>query len=451
MLISFSVENYLSFKNKVLFSMERTSERQKKDRLPYIKKHEINLLPIASIYGGNASGKSNFVKALRFARNIIVRGAQIDETIPVEPFLLNEDTTNEPSKFVFVISVNDHIYEYGFKVNKHSVVEEWLIDILKTTEHDLFSRNHNGMIEFNSKLSNLTRLKYAAEGTRINQLFLTNTVTQNIKEFENIYYWFRNSLVIMDPNTKFHAYNEFTAEKAPLRELVNSALQGLDTGIQRLGEESVAIDTIPLPAKLRDQIEKIPANTVTNLDLSNGEKYVLYNRNGDEIKAAKIVSFHSGINGIEKKFDFKKESDGTRRVIDLLPAFIESSQAASEKVFIIDEIDRSLHSLLVKRLLQTYLNSCDKDSRSQLIFTTHDLMLIDQNLMRRDEMWVMERDNEESSRLYSISDYKDVRNDKDIRKSYIQGRFGGVPRILLEDSFNIDTLWDDDDDGTEKN
>ncbi|MCF7790537.1 MAG: ATP-binding protein [Victivallales bacterium] len=422
--------------------MEKTAERQKKPRLPYIESYDINLLPIASIYGGNASGKSNFVKALRFAQNIIVRGMQIDELIPVEPFLL-DGLSSKSSEFVFVISVDDHIYEYGFKINKHSIVEEWLIKILKTTESEVFRRNHNNVVNFNSKYSSSQRLKYAAEGTRKNQLFLTNTVSQNIKDFENIYYWFKNRLVILEPHTKFHAYNEFTAEKAPLKDLVNSALQGLDTGVQRIGEESIPLDSVPHYSKIKEEIEKIPAKSVTNLDLPNGEKYVLYNKNGEDIEAVKIVSYHSNSSGVEKKFDFTKESDGTKRVIDLLPAFIESSQADSGKVYIIDELDRSLHSLLVKRLLQTYLNSCSKDSRSQLIFTTHDLMLIDQNLLRRDEMWVMERDKEEASKLYSISDYKDVRNDKDIRKSYIQGRFGGVPRILLVDSFSIDSLWNE--------
>ena len=125
-----------------------------------------------------------------------------------------------------------------------------------------------------------------------------------------------------------------------------------------------------------------------------------------------------------------QESDGSQRVIDLLPAFLMISAAKSRKVFVIDEVDRSLHTLLTKRLLETYLSSCSAESRAQLLFTTHNVLLMDQRLLRRDEMWVTERNADGVSSLFSFSEYKDVRYDKDIRKSYLQGRLGGVPRIM---------------------
>ena len=127
----------------------------------------------------------------------------------------------------------------------------------------------------------------------------------------------------------------------------------------------------------------------------------------------------------------QQESDGTHRTIDLLPAFLEMADAGSNKVFVIDELDRSMHTLLTRSLLEKYLSGCGPLCRSQLLFTTHDVLLMDQELMRRDEMWVAERDRDGSSTLFSFSEYKDVRNDKDIRKSYLQGRLGGIPRILM--------------------
>ena len=128
----------------------------------------------------------------------------------------------------------------------------------------------------------------------------------------------------------------------------------------------------------------------------------------------------------------RQESDGSQRVIDLLPAFLELSAAQSKKVYVIDEVDRSLHTLLIRRLLEGYLALCSQNSRSQLLFTTHNVLLMDQDLLRRDEMWIAERNPEGVSSLLSFSEYKDVRYDKDIRKSYLQGRLGGVPRILLQ-------------------
>ena len=128
----------------------------------------------------------------------------------------------------------------------------------------------------------------------------------------------------------------------------------------------------------------------------------------------------------------RQESDGSQRVIDLLPTFLELSAAQSKKVYVIDEVDRSLHTLLIRRLLEDYLSKCSHNSRSQLLFTTHNVLLMDQDLLRRDEMWIAERNAEGISSLLSFSEYKDVRYDKDIRKSYLQGRLGGVPRILLQ-------------------
>ena len=120
-------------------------------------------------------------------------------------------------------------------------------------------------------------------------------------------------------------------------------------------------------------------------------------------------------------------------MIDLIPAFLALAQKDSNKVFVIDEIDRSLHTLLTRRLLELYLRTCSKKSRKQLLFTTHDVLLMDQNLFRRDEMWITERDAHGASSILSFSEYKDIRSDKDVRKSYLQGRLGGIPRFLIND------------------
>ena len=130
----------------------------------------------------------------------------------------------------------------------------------------------------------------------------------------------------------------------------------------------------------------------------------------------------------------RRESDGSQRVIELLPAFLDLATETSDAVYVVDELDRSLHTILTRRLLETHLSSCSAESRRQLLFTTHDVLLLDQNLLRRDEMWVTERDATGASTLISFGEYKDIRYDKDIRKSYLQGRMGGIPRILLDGS-----------------
>ena len=131
------------------------------------------------------------------------------------------------------------------------------------------------------------------------------------------------------------------------------------------------------------------------------------------------------------KFDISAEFDGTRRIIDLLPALLDLSREGSKTVYVIDEVDRSLHSLLTRRLIESYLSGCNSESRAQMLITTHDLQLMDQNILRRDEMWISERSSDGVSSLYSFSDFLDVRCDKDVRKSYLQGRLGGIPDISI--------------------
>jgi AAA15 family ATPase/GTPase len=160
------------------------------------------------------------------------------------------------------------------------------------------------------------------------------------------------------------------------------------------------------------------------------ERYTVSRKKG-ELVVKRLVSYHQKKDGTEVKFEIPRESDGSQRLLDLIPAFLALSEPGSNKVFVVDEIDRSLHTLLIRQLLEAYLGVCKPESRTQLLLTTHNALLMDQHLLRRDEIWVTERDALGVSKLFSFSEYKDVRSDKDIRKSYLQGRMGGIPRILF--------------------
>lgn len=211
---------------------------------------------------------------------------------------------------------------------------------------------------------------------------------------------------------------------------MNNMLSVLDTGILHLGGEELPFDTVLLPESIKDKIrEELPEGVTFRLFTPGNERIVVTRKKG-ELIAKKLVTYHRKSDGTEIKFEMRHESDGSQRIIDLLPAFTELSVPGSHKVYMIDEIDRSLHTLLTRQLLEMYLNSCGMQSRAQLLCTTHDVLLMDQSLLRRDEMWVCERNQSGISKLYSFSDYKDVRYDKDIRKSYLQGRLGGIPKIV---------------------
>jgi len=431
MIVSFSLENWMSFRNQVTFSMVASRERQHGDRVPKLGKYQTRVLPVAAIYGGNASGKTNFFKALSFAKALVVKGTQPDSLIPVEVFRLDAKGAEQPSRFAFELLIDEIIYEFSFAVTRKAILEEKLVVITSTSEKVLYDRRE-GKPNFDDSLTKDQFLQFAFKGTRDNQLFLTNSVSQKVDNFRPVYDWFKDTLELVAPDSRFEPFEQFLDEGHPLYTTMNEMLPQLDTGIAHLGGEEIPFENIPLPEPLKTKLQEDVKEgmTVRLMTEPINERFIV-TRKGGELIAKKLVTFHPKSDGTEAKFEIRQESDGSQRVIDLLPAFLELSAQTSKKVYVIDEVDRSLHTLLTRRLLDAYLSNCSTETRSQLLLTTHDVLLMDQQLLRRDEMWVAERDASGVSNLLSFSEYKDVRYDKDIRKSYLQGRLGGIPRILL--------------------
>ena len=174
-------------------------------------------------------------------------------------------------------------------------------------------------------------------------------------------------------------------------------------------------------------------------------RYTIDSSRNGSISVTELVLQHHNFEGDPIPFEFQMESDGTKRLIDILPELIaltrESSTKQNTKVLVVDEIDRSLHPNLTKSLVNSYLDVCTKDSRSQLICTTHDLLLMDQYMLRPDEIWITERDNSGISKLFSISQFNDLKGNEDIRKFYMAGKFGGIPQILYQDTILDSSLY----------
>lgn len=430
MLISFTVENWMSFQQETTFSMVATRERQHGKRVPKIGKYATRLLPVAAIYGGNASGKTNFFKAIHFMRNLVVKGTQPDGLIPVDPFRLDTSSLDQPARFVIELLIEETIYEFAVVLNSATILEERLTLIGSASEKSLYER-HGDQIRFDTGLKNNAFLNFAFQGTRDNQLFLTNAVSQKVENFRPVYDWFKDTLALVAPDSRFEPFEQFLDDAHPLYATMNERLPELDTGIVKLGGEVIPFDSLVLPAALRTMLhEKVKEGDTVRL-LSEKNDRCLVTRKKGELVAQKLISFHPMNDGTQAKFEMWQESDGSQRVIDLLPAFLSLAAKDSNRVFVIDELDRSLHTLLTRCLLENYLSTCATETRSQLLFTTHDMLLMDQDLLRRDEMWVAQRNELGISTLTPFSDYKDVRYDKDIRKSYLQGRLGGIPKLLM--------------------
>lgn len=425
MIISFSVTNWMSFRDRVTLSMVASRERQHGQRVARLGRYQTRLLPIMALYGGNASGKSNLFKALAFAKTQIVDGSAPGARIPVIPFLLDKECAKRPSCFEFEILIEGEIYVLSFLVTRETVLEERLVKVGSASERTLYDRSH-GDIKFDGSLDDDQFLKFAFRGTRDNQLFLTNSVSQNVPVFKPIYHWFDETLQTISPETQF-GLPSFQASTA-VSEKMNEMLPNFDTGISRMDHEQLPVEYVP--ESVRKALQNLSEGERVQLVDPTNQYFSVIRKNGDLI-ASKCVTVHRMPDGTRVHFDVTRESDGTQQLINILPAFLDLSSGRSERVYVIDEVDRSLHTLLTRQLLEHYLATYTAETRTQLLFTTHDVLLMDQRWLRRDEMWVTERDDAGVSSLLSFSEYRDVRYDKDIRKSYLQGRLGGIPRITL--------------------
>lgn len=437
MLLSFQIKNCFSYKDGNHFSLLATREKQHSEHLSFLPRQKLKVLPTAALFGGNAAGKTNFFKALNSMRTFVLQGTVPDAKIPLTPYLLDKATRNAPCEFEIRFENQGRVFIYSYKADRHQVYEEELTECFATTEKVLFSRKGN-LYEISDYLKKLSgsqgkeTLNVISEGTRDNQLFLTNAVFQKQDCFRPVYNWFRDNLVLISPDSRFDGFEEFLSENSRLYPLMNQALEQLDTGLSGLQLDDYSFENIPMPPVMRDDIRKKLKEGVTWRieDTFAGNRYIVTMEKG-EIKAKKLMTKHLLADGSAEKFEMSQESDGTRRLIDLLPAFVDLFSGTCQKTYIVDELDRCLHPLLLRQLVQYFLGKCSNQNHGQLVFTTHNVILMKQDLLRRDEMWLTERDKNNYTRIFSFGEYKEIRFDKDILRSYLEGNLGGIPQLHL--------------------
>lgn len=432
MLINYAVTNWRTFKETAEFSMIATREKQHHERLSLVKKFNLKLLPIAALFGANASGKSNFVESISFAQNFIALMNAPGADIATRPYRLDRESESLPTQFAFTILIDELIYDYSFSVTQSAVISEKLSVRNSSSSKILFSRQKDKFTlspELTTVDQDAQFISYLSKGTQNNVLFLTQASYQGAKKLKPIWSWFRDCLHVLTPESHFVSQHLLTAENETLGNACTHYLQALDTGIDHLTRQKVDLSNLISEEDVRKFAELLKNGQAIALPGRRArERYIITKQNG-EITAYRLFAAHKTASNDLKYFEFGDESDGTIRLIDLIPAIYDITQTGSKSVFIIDELDRSLHTNITRALVETFLNSCEPAHRAQLIFTTHDIQLMDQDLLRRDELWVTERRQGGESDLYSFSEFKEVRKDKQLRKSYTQGRLGGVPYI----------------------
>lgn len=428
MLVRFVLKNWKSCRDKSELSLIATGEKQHAETLANIKKFRLKLLPLTAIYGPNASGKSNLIGALLFAKKFIINDLGVDEPIPVKRFKLDDVGEKRPLKMQFDLLINELIYEYKFAVTGRTVVSESLSLINSSSKKVLFSRIDQS-IELGKGGKEDAMLALSAQTTRSNTLFLTNSVLQNFKAFRAVYDWFDKTLLIENENSKYRLLPECPNSTSTIKEL-SRLLEDFDTGVHELVTESIDAASLPianedlrhLRAQLKEGEEVLFRHSLTSA------LFVL-SKVGDELEVKKVMACCKTPQGSTITFSMEELSFGVNRLIDLAPALLSLCHDRSRVVFI-DDLDRGLHPLLTQSLIGRILSKSNAVNRNQLIFTTHDVQLMDQALLRRDEIWLMDREPLDGSSLTSLSEFKEIRNDHNLIRSYLLGRMGGLPKIL---------------------
>ena len=402
---------------------------------------EHQTLPLAILYGANGSGKSNLVKAIQFAAQLILAGTGPREKIPRQPFLLDRETQAKPSGFEFRILADGRVFSYGFTLTETEIATEWLSVLAGEQEEPLFERQTDpggtALIEIGAALKNPEAgaekiIALAEVGVRRNQLFLAGIrESVDAANFGGLIrpaaQWFEQQLVIVFPETRFAGLADLLAKNPAFSEFAGKFLSEASTGVRQLKVETVEAQIdggAGFPSSLLSNlIERTATGGTVAFQAQGGKEVLLEKGEGSQVRLRTIQAEHATGGGDQIALPFEEESDGTRRLTHLLPALFHLQN--QPKVYVIDELDRSLHPLLSKKFLEFFLWSCNRHP-SQLILTTHESNLLDLDLLRRDEIWFAEKGAEGSTSLYSLSDFQ-VRQDLKIQKGYLQGRFGAIP------------------------
>lgn len=409
MLIQFSLTNFLSFRDEVILSLSTN-----KDNLLSYKNEGI--LPSVAVYGANAAGKSNLHKAMRAAIRMIrsSNNLQIDQPLLITPFLLDENSRNNKTKFEFIYVYNGIKYEYGFVLDTQYVWEEYLYEYRSSKPSMIFERSNINTYRFTSKSK--PQLSKIVDKNTSNKLFLATATCWNSDLTKDAYMWFSNMVDTYDSqNLEELMYKEFEKNDDSLNKFMLNLLQKVDINITNFNYEKNKQDANQMLMDIEDFIN-------------------LRFKDSGILKQPKIMTSHQVIeNGKKQEYELNyfDESNGTKRLFTYGPVLKNALE--NGKTIIIDEIDNALHPAMTKSLIEMFQNPNINKKSAQLIFNTHEISLLDLNLFRRDQIYFVEKDNKTGvSDLYSLDDFS-PRKSENIQKGYLQGRYGAMPVVNLED------------------
>jgi uncharacterized protein len=437
MILQFTVQNFRSFHQEETLNLAAGPERRHHDHL--IKVNGVpgqGLLKVAAIYGANAAGKSNLVKALAFMQGYIKTGPQAGEATGRQAFKLAPEAKTTPTVMTLVFLSDEVIYDYGFALDDAQVVEEWLVRRDGGRERRLFHRQAGPdqrvfvpTIDLDSLAQNeqdRDLLKVVERLARPNQLLLNALLDKSLAALSPVIKWLTKTLVILPVGAQVADLGEHVRDNEKFREFLIGALSHADTGIREVTGVKVPLN-IPFP-KMEDDQPAGHNNALPDEKKAKVKNFVngildFFDEMREDLVVVEVQTGHALPNGAIQHFKAEEESDGTQRFMHLVYALYTCQ--AKPVIYVIDELDRSLHTLLCHAFIKQFLQI---SGQAQLIFTSHDTNLLDAELLRRDEIWFAQKNEDGATHLSSLHEYR-VRGDLQYERSYLKGRFGGIPLL----------------------
>ena len=440
MLIEFKFSNYRSFRDEAVLSMEATGVSAFKKSLiefyPTGKEtgNPVKLLPSVAIYGKNGGGKSNIIRAFWLAVQFI-RNAQRTQhekaSIPVHPFLLDDISADMPSSFEFQYVLDGVRYVYGFSATKTEVTEEYLFHAPKRQKALVFSRT--GQTFSFRENPEKKRRQLISEAVAPNQLYFAVACTMNETACIEAMRWFREAIFFSRDYTDIPEQLLTYQEDPAMLQSISNYARMADVGIQDMKfevKDTDLIDEKKFPPDLPEGIKTALVQFMKALaDAPNASETKL--RLG-EINA---VSFHRGIDRDGKaalyELQLSDESDGTRKLMALAPAIVRV--LSSGGLLLVDELEKEMHPMLVELVVSKFQSPVSNPNHAQLIFTTHNTELLSMELLRKDQLYFVDKSRKNgASTLYSISEFGTGTNEN-IRKGYLMGKYGATPDLEIEE------------------
>lgn len=414
MLVEFRIKNFRSLRDEQVLSLVASRDKtlQQTHTLATGVKAAPSLLCSAVVYGANASGKSNLIKALQYMRGVVAESATViqpGQTYAVQPFRLDAQSAKEPTGFEVTFIVDGVRYQYGFAMTSQRIVSEHLLVYKAFKPQRWFERHFNeasgkDIYDFGPGLKGSRTLWEGA--TRPNALFLSMAVQLNSEALRPVFDWFVNGLVIFN-------------EQAQLSQQVSIQMLKQPDGRKQICDFLSAADVSI--ADIEVVTRKVPGQAV-HVDLVAGKTEV----RTEEMEEHQLRFSHVTGQG-KAVFDLTDESNGTRNLLFLAGPVLEILRKG--QTLVIDELDTSLHTLLVRELVRLFHLPEINTGGAQLIFTTHDTSLLDApDLFRRDQVWFVEKDRDQTSALVSLSEFSPRKNEA-LERGYLMGRYGGVPLL----------------------